>query len=268
MLVLGIGWIDGKFLIDLLPVALLQESIGRPQILNGFELEFFDEPVLIGAVATFHAAFGLRRSGVDQFNAQLAASLTKGRQRFLPLELFFQSGFPIRAKDGLVIDIQGLRDSVTPDPAPQGRIAASVVSCSNSSPNRRPVASSTIFIRPVFAHPTRRDDCRPSAPTLQNASVALAADGGARAVVVAATALLPAANAAASRDPTPVPPRLISHSQTSARTPHSAAGIALESDLVALPRSSDSILARGSDGSVPGLLAAGSVDTLDDTAGS
>ena len=95
MLVLGIGWINGKFLIDLLPVALLQESIGCPQILNLCELEFFDETVLIGPVATFHAAFGLRRTGKDQFNPQLPASLAKGRQRFLPLKLFFPSRFPI-----------------------------------------------------------------------------------------------------------------------------------------------------------------------------
>ena len=71
MLVLGIGWIDGKFLIDLLPVALLQESIGGPQILNGFEFEFFDEPVLIGAVTAFHPPFGLRRVRGDQADVQL-----------------------------------------------------------------------------------------------------------------------------------------------------------------------------------------------------
>jgi hypothetical protein len=142
VLILGIGWIDGKFLIDLLPVALLQESIGSLQILNVFQLEFFDEPVLI-VPAVSH---GLWPEASRHRSVQSPTCRNDQRPSAVsPLELFFQSGFPIRAKDG-PIDIQGLRDSVA-DPAPQGRMAASVVSCSNSSPNRRPVASSTIFIR-------------------------------------------------------------------------------------------------------------------------
>ena len=70
---------------------------------------------------------------------------------------------------------------------------------------------------------------------------------------------------AAFRDRVPIRLPVVSHWQRSARNPHSAAGIALESDVVAPPQSSDSILARGSCVSVPGLLAADSVDTLVDT---
>src|SRR5262249_37191254 len=101
------------------------------------------------------------------------------------------------------------------------------------------------------ALPTKRDDCHPSAPTLQNASVSLAADDAAHAVSVAATALRPPATAAAFRDPHLILPLPTSHSQTSARSRRSAAGSASESAPVALPQSCGGTPALDSDVSAP-----------------
>lgn len=94
-----------------------KKLIGRLIAAYVLAAQLLDQPVLMRAMIALHSAFGLRRAGRDNTDAELGAHASKLRQRRLPgLFLGFAGGANI---DVLPIRIQRLRNALLFNPSSQ-----------------------------------------------------------------------------------------------------------------------------------------------------
>ena len=94
-----------------------KKLIGRLIAAYVLAAQLLDQPVLMRAMIALHSAFGLRRAGRDNTDAELGAHASKLRKRRLPgLFLGFAGGANI---DVLPIRIQRLRNALLFNPSSQ-----------------------------------------------------------------------------------------------------------------------------------------------------